>query len=294
MSPPSPAVPAGLEERTTAHRGGTVRYLVGGSGPAMLLCHGFIGSAENYSDWLPALLPRRTLVVPDLPGFGCSPALQAHHGAAAMACAALAALDDSGLDGSRFDLGGLCLGASVALAAQRQRPSAVRSLVLHTPLVAPWLVRRRFHLQVGVMLSAAVFPGIVWLSRQRRVSDLYKRLMVEGADVDAQAALVNFQNQLRATPHAAREWLRDGLRRDDLAQLRSARAPALVLIAEADRIVDVTRLGRALSDVRDVQIALIRGGGHAWTRAMIEAQQAALAAFLDGRPLPQLAAAVAA
>ena len=66
-----------LEERFTTHEGRPLRYLTGGSGPPMLLCHGFIGSAENFDDWFPELLQRRTVVVPDLPGFGKSAPLAA-------------------------------------------------------------------------------------------------------------------------------------------------------------------------------------------------------------------------
>ncbi|MBV8302145.1 MAG: alpha/beta fold hydrolase [Candidatus Dormibacteraeota bacterium] len=275
-----------MEERFTTYRGERLRYLVGGEGPLLLACHGFIGSAENFNDWFAALLPRRTVVAPDLPGFGESAPLHIRHTAMALGRAGLAAVDDSGLAGSRFDVAGLCLGSSVALAVQRLRPDRVDRVVLHTPLLAPSLVRRRFHAQVAVMMSNAVFPGIVWLARQRRVSDLYKRLMVEGSGVDATAALVNFENQLRADAAASRQWLRDGLRRDDLAQVVDSRAPTLVMVAADDRIVDVARSRTALAGAPAVQLAVLEEGGHAWTAAMIEVQQALLAAFLDGRPLP--------
>ena len=282
----------GLVEHVVEHEGQSLRYLAGGHGPAMLLCHGFIGSAENFSDWFPALLTRRTVVVPDLPGFGASASHPAPADAATMARAALAAADDAGV--ARFDVSGLCLGASVALAVQRARPEAVDRMVLHTPLLAPWLTRRRFHLQAGFMLAPGVFPGIVWLSRRRIVSDLYKRLMVEGAGVDPAAAQVNFDNQRRADARAAREWLRDGLRRHELSQLSGSASPTLVLVAAEDRIVDVDRLRRALSGMPHVQLAVIEEGGHAWTQAMIDQQARLLAAFLDDLPLPHAGAASAA
>jgi len=269
-----------------------LRYLIGGTGPPMLLCHGFIGSAENFKDWFPDLLPRRTLVIPDLPGFGKSAPLRGEHMATSMARAALSAVEDAGID--RFDVGGLCLGATVALSVQRARPRATQRLVLHTPLLAPWLVRKRFHAQVAFMLAPGVFPGIVWLSRQRLVSDLYKRLMIEGADVDPVAAQVNFDNQLRANTRAVREWLRDGLRRDDLAQICAEERRTLVLVAAEDRIVDVDRLRRALIGLPGVDLAVIEEGGHAWTESMIKEQGQLLAAFLDDRPLPKRETATAA
>jgi pimeloyl-ACP methyl ester carboxylesterase len=283
-----------LSERFTTYQGGRLRYLIGGEGPPLLACHGFIGSAENFSDWFAALLPRRTVIAPDLPGFGESSPLRIKHTAMALGRAAVAALDDAGLGASHFDVAGLCLGSSVALAVQRLRPGRAARVVLHTPLLAPALVRRRFHAQVAVMMSNAVYPGIVWLARQRRVSDLYKRLMVEGSGVDATAALVNFENQLRADTSASRQWLRDGLRRNDLAQVRHSTAPTLVMVAVDDRIVDVPRSRTALAGAAAVQLAVLEEGGHAWTTAMIGVQQSLLAAFLDGRPLPLRETTVAA
>ena len=274
----------GLEERYTTHDGRPLRYVIGGSGPPMLLCHGFIGSSENFSDWFDVLLPRRTVVAPDLPGFGSSAPLIGGHTAASLARAALSAAADAGIE--RFDLGGLCLGAPVALAVQRARPGAVDRIVLHTPLLAPWLVRRRYHLQAGVMLSGPVYPLIVFLAHHRVTSDLYKRLMIEGDGVDPGQVEANFANQLRSDPRAAREWLRDGLRRDDLAQVRGSGHPVLILVAPEDRIVNVPRLRRAVAGVPGVDVAVVAEGGHAWNATMIAHQSELLAAFLEGRPLP--------
>ena len=137
----------------------------------------------------------------------------------------------------------------MALAVHRARPQATQRLILHTPLVAPALVRRRFHVQVGFMLAPMVYPAIVWLGHRRTTSDIYKRFMVEGKDVDPVAAKANFDNQLLANPRAAREWLHDALHRDDLAQVRGSGRPTLILVAEHDRIVDVPRLEAAVAGV---------------------------------------------
>lgn len=283
MSPPLPATTAGLEERFVAHDGGRVRYLTGGTGPHILLCHGFIGCAENFDDWFPALLSRRTVVAPDLPGFGSSTPLRRRHSPAALARAVLAAADDAGA--GSYDVAGLCLGSSVAMAVQRCRPEAVQRVVLHTPLLNPRLVRPRFQLQVAVMTAAGVWPAIVWLGHQRIVSDVYKRLMVEGPDVDPVAAQINFDNQMRAVPRAAREWLRDGLACDELALVRSGEHRTLILMARHDRVIDVPRIVAALRAASRVELAVIDDAGHAWTDAMSVRQRACIAAFLDDQPL---------
>ena len=291
MTPAAITASMALEERFFTHHGGQVRYLIGGSGPAMLLCHGFIGSAENFNDWFAALTARRTVIAPDLPGFGKSAPLQERHSPAALAGAVVAAADHAGA--TRYDVAGLCLGSSVAMAVQRVRPTAVQRVVLHTPLLHPGLVSRHFHVQVGVMTAPVVWPAIVWLGRKRLVSDIYKRVIVEGPDVDPVSAQVNFDNQMRANPRAAREWLSDGLRCNELALVRTGGRRTLILMARDDRVLDVPRIVRTLGREPHVDLAVIDGGGHAWTDAMRALQRTMIASFLDDQPLAPEATAAA-
>ena len=276
---------AQLEERFVSHLGGRVRYLIGGDGPPLVLCHGFLGSAENFETWFDELTRIRTLVIPDLPGCGASAPFQdARHTTGRLAAAVDAVCRDAHAD--QFDVGGLCLGASVALSLLQQRPADVQRLVLHTPLLAPALVRRRFHLQVRGFMAPGVFPAISWLSRRRLVSDLYKRLMVEGDNVDRAAAETNFRNQLRAHPRALREWILHGLARDDVALLRGSGKQALIIVAADDRIVDVPLLRGTVASMGHVRLAEVSDAGHGWTRNDVRRQLELVAAFLQDRPLP--------
>jgi pimeloyl-ACP methyl ester carboxylesterase len=274
-----------LEERFTTHAGGRVRYLVGGAGPALVLCHGFLGSAENFETWFDELSRLRTLVIPDLPGCGASaPLKRSRHSAARLAGAVDAVCREVAID--RYDVAGLCLGVSVAMALLQQRPAAVNRMVLHTPLLSPALVRHRFHLQVRGFLAPGIFPAITWLSRRRVVSDLYKRLLVEGDDVDAAAAEMNFRNQRRADPRAIREWLLDGLARDDVALLRNSRRQALIIVAADDRIVDVPLLRRTVAGMDTVRLVEVEDAGHGWTESYVRRQLQLITAFLSDSPLP--------
>jgi 3-oxoadipate enol-lactonase len=266
-----------------------VRVVTMGSGEPLLLCHGFLGSAENFETWYGALAQRRTLVIPDLPGFGSSDPLATAHTAEALADAVEPLLDHLGI--TTFDLGGLCLGASPALVLAQRHAGRVGRLILHTPLLDPSLVRRRFHLQAGAMTAPGVFNGIVWLSRRRVVSDLYKRLMVEGDDVDRAAADMNFANQTRAHPRAAREWLRDGLRRRDLDAVARRTGPTLILAAADDRIVDVPELQALVARWPNAQLAVIEEAGHGWNDEFVRRQLDVLCAFLDGAPVAEAATA---
>lgn len=276
---------AALEERFTTHAGRRIRYLTGGNGPTMVLCHGFLGSAENFETWFDELSEVRTLVIPDMPGCGASePLAGARHTAGRLAGAVETVCRDAGVE--HYDLAGLCLGVSVAMALLQRRPAAVQRLVLHTPLLAPSLVRRRFHLQVRGFMAPGIFPAINWLSRRRVVSDLYKRLLVEGDNVDRAAAEMNFRNQLRADPRAIREWLLDGLGRDDVDLLRDSGTHALIIVADGDRIVDVPVMRARVGNMPNVQLVEVEDAGHGWTEAYVRRQLDLIQAFLSGRALP--------
>ena len=274
-----------LEERFLALPHGPLRYLVGGTGPPLVLCHGFLGSAENFDAWFDALLPLRTLVVPDLPGCGASAPLPGTHTAEHLAAALEPLLAELGMRSA--DLGGLCLGGTVACALMRHRPGFVERLVVHTPLLAPDLVRRRFHAQVAVMTAPGVYPSVSWLARRRVVSDLYKRFLVEGSEVDLEAAEANFRNQLRADPRATREWLRDGLRVHDAELVLRHGGPTLLIAAAGDRIVDVGRVQALVRSAPGVALAVDRGG-HGWTAESVAWQLREITRFLGA---PDVAAA---
>lgn len=277
-----------LEERYL-ERPRRLRYLIGGSGPPLLLCHGFIGSAENFDAWTPELARRRTLIIPDLPGCGASPPLAGRHTSAAMARSLSPLIETLGLE--RFDLGGLCLGSSVAFELLARWPDRVGRLILHTPLLAPTVVRRRQHILSAIMLSPPLFPLFTYLGRQRWVSDLYKLVIVEGGDVDRQLADSNFLNQVRCEARAQREWLQSGLRRRDVDLLAGHREETLVIVASEDRVLDHAVVGSLVARMERVHLASIDEAGHGWNADVVRRQLDLINAFLDGLPLPSAAVA---
>jgi pimeloyl-ACP methyl ester carboxylesterase len=283
FAPPEP-----LEERWL-DRPRRLRYLIGGDGPPLLLCHGFIGSAENFESWVSELSTRRTLVIPDLPGCGVSPALPGRHTSAAMARSLTPLIEQLELD--RFDLGGLCLGSGVAFELLARWPDRVGRVVLHTPLLDPSVVRLRHHLQSALLLSPPIYPIATYLGRQRWFSDLYKLLIVEGGDVDPHLAEMNFQNQVRCEARAQQEWLLSGLRRRDAGLLAGHGDETLVIVAGRDRILDEVALRRLVAPMERVHLASIDDAGHGWNQDFVRSQLDLLSAFLDGLPIPSVTAA---
>jgi pimeloyl-ACP methyl ester carboxylesterase len=62
----------GFASHTAQAGGRTVYYRIGGSGPAVLLLHGYGDTGEMWSALAPVLAKTHTVIVPDLPGLGYS------------------------------------------------------------------------------------------------------------------------------------------------------------------------------------------------------------------------------
>jgi pimeloyl-ACP methyl ester carboxylesterase len=105
-----------------------------GSGPPVVLLHGWPGSRRDYREVVARLASAADVVVPDLRGFGDSDRLDAAaeaYAAAGQAASVLGLIDELGLD--RPVLVGYDVGSRVAQTAARLRPDAVRALVVSPP-----------------------------------------------------------------------------------------------------------------------------------------------------------------
>ena len=63
---------AGFKTQTVAVDGGTLSVAVGGSGPPVVLIHGYAESSRMWKPLARVLAPGFTVIAPDLPGFGDS------------------------------------------------------------------------------------------------------------------------------------------------------------------------------------------------------------------------------
>jgi pimeloyl-ACP methyl ester carboxylesterase len=108
----------------------------GPGAPAVLLLHGWPGDRTDYRQVAPLLSAAADVVVPDLRGFGESdkhaadPARQ--YSAAAQARSIIGLIGELGL--GRPVLAGYDIGSRIAQATARDRPDAVRALVIAPPL----------------------------------------------------------------------------------------------------------------------------------------------------------------
>lgn len=268
-----------LEERNVVLNGTTVRYLIGGEGPPLVMVHGFLGSAENFASWWDELSTTRTLIIPDLPGCGLSGHLAGKH-----TCRALGRVVRDlcrHLELGPIDLCGLCLGVGVVMEMMRHKMVEVNKIILHTPLLGPGYVSPRFLHQARGMMRPGVYGIIQWLGHRKMVSDIYKRLVVEGPGVDPTIAYQNYVNQTRAYPRAVREWLLDGMFRADAELLSTLDKPTLVLLARDDTICSVPDVIACARTNHLVTLDVTSAAGHGWTPEYVDHQIAAILGFLE-------------
>jgi len=103
-----------------------------GSGPPLLLLHGFTGSADEWAGLIPRLTGLREVIAPDLIGHGRSsaPADPARYTMEQCVVDLLALLDSLGHE--RVELLGYSMGGRVALQLAAAAPGRVRSLILES------------------------------------------------------------------------------------------------------------------------------------------------------------------
>ena len=119
----------GCSERHSELRGVRLRWFDGGAGTTLLFLHGFGGAATNWTAVAPALAERFRVIVPDLPGHGCSSALPAPPQRLDPYAERLALLLERANAAPAFVVGH-SLGGVVALRLALRRPDLVSGLVL--------------------------------------------------------------------------------------------------------------------------------------------------------------------
>jgi pimeloyl-ACP methyl ester carboxylesterase len=114
--------------RETTLRHGPIRFVDAGRGPALLLIHGLGGNWQNWQANLDGLARRHRVIVPDLPGFGGSPAYPGRVTMARYADTLVEVLDELGIDQATFV--GNSMGGLLSIEAALRHPDRVTATML--------------------------------------------------------------------------------------------------------------------------------------------------------------------
>jgi pimeloyl-ACP methyl ester carboxylesterase len=255
------------EHELTLH-GHRVRYLIAGSGPAVVLIHGITSSADTWAAAMTGLAREHTVIAPDLLGHGASAKPRGDYSLGAYASGVRDLLAALGHD--RVTVVGHSLGGGVAMQFAYQFPERTQRLVL----VSSGGLGR----EVNLLLRAAALPGAElvlpflvpgWLDRVvdgagwagarlglRVRQDLAE--MVRGFlslnDAEARAA---FLHTLRAVidPGGQRVSGHDRL-------YLTANLPTLLLWGERDPIIPVSHAHAAQAAMPGSRLEVFAASGH--------------------------------
>lgn len=270
-------LPPGATASWLAHGAGRIRVLRGG--PAedhgsgrlpVLLIHG--GGYDNAAiSWSPVFGPLardRTVIAPDLPGFGDTVDVPVTGDPDELADLVTDIARSIGLD--RFVVVGLSMGGDIALRVALRHPEAVAGLVL----VAPGGLTARLGNAPTQLLAwlAAQLPDPVLFGLGRvagRFTDSYLRRMVHdptrldstlrtafGREARRPGSGVGYGRYNQATLGPRR------MRNNLLPEVYRITAPTLVLHGREDRLVDPAGSRSAVARMPRARLVLVPGCGH--------------------------------
>jgi pimeloyl-ACP methyl ester carboxylesterase len=260
-------VPETGEHELTLH-GHRVRYLMAGSGPAVLLIHGITSSADTWRPAMDALSRDHTVIAPDLLGHGASAKPRGDYSLGAYASGVRDLLAALGHD--RVSVAGHSLGGGIAMQFAYQFPERTERLVL----VSSGGLGR----EVNLLLRAAALPGAElvlpllaprWLGgvvrgagwagarlglRARRDVEEIVRGFVSLSDASARAAFIH---TVRAVidPFGQRVRGRDRL-------YLAAHLPTLLVWGERDPVIPVAHGRAAHSAMPGSRLEVFDASGH--------------------------------
>jgi len=262
--PPGPTgqwmAAAGLSPRFETVDGVRLRYLRAGTGPAVVLMHGFASSIVTWRDVMPDLARAHDVVAVDFPGFGGS---EIREGLPLSAYPRLVVGLMDRLGVARASLVGNSMGGGAAIVIAALHPERVERLVLMDSVGynlasgdRPWLLRAAGFKPVARLIEALPIrrPMVTLALRQifhddrlvtpERIDEYVAPLLRPGAVAAAQALLASGDDM--GLPGLASR----------------VRAPTLVVWGRQDTWVPVAQADRFLADIPGSRKAVIQGCGH--------------------------------
>lgn len=269
-----------FEERFAEVRGTRLRYLVAGEGEPLLLVHGLGGAAGNWLSLAPLLLPKRRVLVPELPGHGGSSALPAAPSLNAYADRLGLLLEHEGV--ASAGVVGHSLGGAISLRLSIRWPNLVSALVLAG---AAGISSGTRNARYALTITGIVKPGRKLAPHRLRIarSNTLKRLVFGrwgAADPPAlpeelAEAFLSGPARHTDTVSAAKALVREDPRPD----LDRVRCPSLVLWGARDNQLPI---GDAFDYARRLhaRLRVIADCGHLLIGERPDACADAIASFL--------------
>jgi len=241
-----------------------------GSGPPVLLLHGWPQDAWSWNRVIPRLADRYRLIAPDLRGFGQSGAPAGNYDGVTLGADAIALLD--ALEIERAHLIGHDWGGFAAFAAGIAAPQRFASIVVLNT-IPPWVeLSPRAALELWrtwyVFLFAAVGERLVrnrpGLIARMLLADRASENGVTHAEAEGYAARLRRPESARATQLLYRSYVRSFkavIVERRFQDLRLS-VPARFLFGTNDKAISPRMLAGIENHCDDIELELVPGSGH--------------------------------
>lgn len=273
-----------MHARTVSTSDGVdIQVLEAGSGPALVVLHGFSGAKEDFTEHADRLSRAHRVVLFDHRGHGESgkPADRGAYSLARLAADALEIADALGVEG--FRVLGSSMGGMVAQHVVLEASERVEALVLVNtwpgpfPGATPEDARRAGRLALGEGIE------VLWRAQAGRdptSTPAHERLLRERPDHEA----FGDRKFLAQSPHMYAALVEELVTRPDLSgDLRSVRCPTLVVVGEDDATALPGCL--ALADaIPGARVARIPDAGHSPQFENPASWAHTVASFLESLP----------
>jgi pimeloyl-ACP methyl ester carboxylesterase len=255
-----------------------LNYVEAGSGPPLVLIHGWQGSTFGFRYTIADLSAKYRVIAVDLKGYGFS-ARPDHGDYSREAQADLVARFMEALGIERATVGGHSMGGGVAQALAIRHPERVDRLILVDSVTPRESSRMR-----GGRLMALLLPIIAIFTLRRPFIERVLRFNVHDPEILTPDVIEGHVRPLRMKGHLRAQQLQMRARLKERPIDSSAvRQPALLLWGEHDRIIPLRRgkdLARWLPDAR---LVIVPSAGHLPLEEQPEFCKRELFAFLDER-----------
>lgn len=244
-----------------------------GSGPAVVLLHGYPFNRSLWRDQVAVLQKEHRIIAPDLRGHGESAVAPSPSTMELMAGDVAGLLDN--LDIAQATIGGLSMGGYVALAFYRRFPSRVRSLILAATRAQGDNDEAKRNREVQATkarqegmegIADALLPKMLTSDTVTKRPEIVKHLRGMMASTDPEGAA------------AALEGM--AIRQDQTSLLSQIVVPTLILVGSEDAITPPADAELMHREIPRSRLEIIEGAGHVLNLEKPEEFNAALMKFL--------------
>lgn len=233
-----------------------------GHGPAVVLVHGLVGSAQNWETNVQDLAQNATVYAVDLMNMGGSERVAGLDPGLEAEADRLAGFLDA-LSLSRADIVGHSHGGAVAMMLAARHPERVRRLILFAPAnpfceMGRGLIRF-YNTRVGTWFARRI-PQMPRMAKRAALRRMYvDQSKVTGTALEGYVGQLNRQSIEHVLGIVGRWWTDMDLLKDRLSEV--AECPVLLIWGDRDSAVGLGS-GRQLARALGAKLLVVKGVGH--------------------------------